>query len=134
MGTVLNPRGRNAASKNSLEESLEIAVKGNPITPKGLFDNTLLSKVRQLTGRSDPVYAEAYISVTSYSLELDVLVVNQTDDTLQNCTLELCVWGRRNEGVTEKPAPVILAPKDFTTLRAVIEVSGIENGLIFGTI
>lgn len=80
------------------------------------------------------MYAEAYITVTSYSLELDVLVVNQTDDTLQNCTLELCVWGRRNEGVTEKPAPVILAPKDFTTLRAIIEVSGTESGLIFGTI
>lgn len=63
-----------------------------------------------------------------------MLVVNQTDDTLQNCTLELFVWGRKNEGVIEKPAPVILAPKDFTALRASIEVSGTESGLIFGTI
>lgn len=37
-----------------------------------------LSKVTQLTGFSDPVYAEAIVAVNQYDIVLDVLVVNQT--------------------------------------------------------
>ena len=46
-----------------------------------------------MTGFSDPVYAEAYVHVNQYDIVLDVLVVNQTSDTLQNCTLELATLG-----------------------------------------
>lgn len=59
--------------------------------------NTLTSvplQVTQLTGFSDPVYAEAYVHVNQYDIVLDVLVVNQTSDTLQNCTLELATLGK----------------------------------------
>ena len=52
-----------------------------------------LNKVTQLTGFSDPVYAEAYVNVNQYDIVLDVLVVNQTSDTLQNLTLELATLG-----------------------------------------
>lgn len=52
-----------------------------------------LFQVTQLTGFSDPVYAEAYVHVNQYDIVLDVLVVNQTSDTLQNCTLELATLG-----------------------------------------
>ena len=48
----------------------------------------------QLTGFSDPVYAEAYVHVNQYDIVLDVLVVNQTSDTLQNLTLELATLGK----------------------------------------
>lgn len=47
----------------------------------------------QLTGFSDPVYAEAYVNVNQYDIVLDVLIVNQTADTLQNLTLELATLG-----------------------------------------
>lgn len=47
-----------------------------------------------MTGFSDPVYAEAYVHVNQYDIVLDVLVVNQTSDTLQNCTLELATLGK----------------------------------------
>merc|ERR1719384_1572533 len=53
------------------------------------FSSSKLSKVTQLTGFSDPVYAEAYVHVHQYDIVLDVLIVNQTSDTLQNVTLEL---------------------------------------------
>lgn len=53
----------------------------------------LFLQVTQLTGFSDPVYAEAYVHVNQYDIVLDVLVVNQTSDTLQNCTLELATLG-----------------------------------------
>lgn len=50
-------------------------------------------QVHQLTGFSDPVYAEAYIHVNQFDIVLDVLVVNQTADTLQGLTLELATLG-----------------------------------------
>lgn len=50
----------------------------------------------QLTGFSDPVYAEAYVNVNQYDIVLDLLIVNQTSDTLQNVTLELATLGKRN--------------------------------------
>ena len=50
-------------------------------------------QVIQLTGFSDPVYAEAYVNVNQYDIVLDVLVVNQTSDTLQGLSLELATLG-----------------------------------------
>lgn len=59
-----------------------------------MVDFALVSvKVTQLTGFSDPVYAEAYVHVNQYDIVLDVLIVNQTNDTLQNLTLELATLG-----------------------------------------
>lgn len=46
-----------------------------------------------MTGFSDPIYAEAYVNVNQYDIVLDVLIVNQTGDTLQNVTLELATLG-----------------------------------------
>ena len=36
-----------------------------------------LNRVTQLTGLSDPVYAEAYVTVHSYDILLEVLLINQ---------------------------------------------------------
>ena len=47
-----------------------------------------------MTGFSDPVYAEAYVNVNQYDIVLDLLIVNQTSDTLQNVTLELATLGK----------------------------------------
>ena len=54
-----------------------------------------------MTGLSDPVYSEAYVNVNQYDIVLDVLIVNQTRDTLQNCTLELATLGDLK--LVEKP-------------------------------
>ena len=51
------------------------------------------SQVVQLTGFSDPVYAETYVNVNQYDIVLDVLIVNQTADTLQGLSLELATLG-----------------------------------------
>ena len=61
----------------------------------------LFHQVTQLTGFSDPVYAEAYVNVNQYDIVLDVLIVNQTRDTLQACTLELATLGDLK--LVEKP-------------------------------
>uniref|UniRef100_A0A2A4JRY4 Coatomer subunit beta n=1 Tax=Heliothis virescens TaxID=7102 RepID=A0A2A4JRY4_HELVI len=91
-----------------------------------------LSKVTQLTGFSDPVYAEAIVAVNQYDIVLDVLVVNQTDDTLQNCTVELATLGDLR--LVERPAALVLAPRDFASIKAHVKVASTENGIIFGNI
>lgn len=68
---------------------LEMAYEKNTL-------NSFPLQVTQLTGFSDPVYAEAYVHVNQYDIVLDVLVVNQTSDTLQNCTLELATLGEKH--------------------------------------
>lgn len=64
----------------------------------------------QLTGFSDPVYAEAYVNVNEYDIVLDLLVVNQTSDTLQNVTLELATLGNTIAGISRYlPTPAMLS-------------------------
>ncbi|KAI9217376.1 adaptin N terminal region-domain-containing protein [Blastocladiella britannica] len=91
-----------------------------------------LSRVVQLTGFSDPVYAEAYVNVHQFDIVLDVLLVNQTNATLQNLTLEFATLGDLK--LVERPSPVTLAAKSYHTLKANIKVSSTETGVIFGNI
>ena len=67
----------------SVNEYFMKNVSGGPQSDKHDPLQSKLNKVEQLTGFSDPVYAEAYVNVNQYDIVLDVLVVNQTGDTLQ---------------------------------------------------
>ncbi|XP_045764016.1 coatomer subunit beta [Maniola jurtina] len=118
-----------AAHHDMFELSLNKALQGRTTASE---ERGKLSKVTQLTGFSDPVYAEAIVAVNQYDIVLDVLVVNQTDDTLQNCTVELATLGELR--LVERPAGVVLAPRDFATIRAHVKVASTENGIIFGNI
>ncbi|KAJ8917140.1 hypothetical protein NQ315_012632 [Exocentrus adspersus] len=120
--------------ENVFESSLSQALVGGrgASTDGGLAAMNKLNKITQLTGFSDPVYAEAYVHVNQYDIVLDVLIVNQTTDTLQNCTLELATLGDLK--LVEKPQPVVLAPKDFCNIKANVKVASTENGIIFGNI
>ncbi|CAH8616244.1 unnamed protein product [Dicrocoelium dendriticum] len=113
----------------TLSQALGAAVKGSG---GDAYATSKLSKVRQLTGFSDPVYAEAYVHVNQFDIVLDVLIVNQTKDTLQNVTLELSTLGDLR--LVEKPSPLTIAPQDFANIKANIKVSSTENGIIFGNI
>ena len=125
------------AEPGSLEDQFELSLSaavGTLAQKKEAKDlsSTKLNKVTQLTGFSDPVYAEAYIHINQYDIVLDVLVVNQTSDTLQNCTLELATLGDLK--LVEKPSPLTLAPHDFANIKASVKVASTENGIIFGNI
>jgi len=52
-----------------------------------------LDRVLQLTGFSDPVYAEAYVTVHQYDIVMDVTVVNRSKEIQQNLCLELATMG-----------------------------------------
>lgn len=95
-------------------------------------DQSKLNRVFQLSGFSDPVYAEAYVHVHQYDILLDVIIVNQTPDTLQNLTLELATLGDLK--LTEKTSTYTLAPHDFANIKANVKVSSTETGIIFGNI
>ncbi|KAJ8662652.1 hypothetical protein O0I10_001616 [Lichtheimia ornata] len=91
-----------------------------------------LSRIVQLTGFSDSVYAEAVVNVHQYDILMDVLIVNQTNETLQNLTVEFATLGDLK--LVDRPAAHNLAPHSFLTVKAPIKVSSTETGVIFGNI
>lgn len=91
-----------------------------------------LSRVVQLTGFSDAVYAEAYMAVHQFDILLDVLVVNQTGRTLQNLGIEFATLGDLK--LVERPGTHTLGPYAFQSIKATIKVSSTETGVIFGNI
>ncbi|KAJ8612630.1 hypothetical protein MRB53_037366 [Persea americana] len=91
-----------------------------------------LSRVVQLTGFSDPVYAEAYVKVHQFDIVLDVLLVNQTTSTLQNLSIEFATLGDLK--VVERPTTQNLGPHDFLNVQSTIKVSSTDTGVIFGNV
>ncbi|GFR51084.1 hypothetical protein Agub_g13410 [Astrephomene gubernaculifera] len=91
-----------------------------------------LNRVLQLTGLSDPVYAEAVVTVHQYDIVLDVTVTNRTSETMQALCLELATMGDLK--LVERPQNYTLAPGDTKLIRANIKVSSTETGVIFGNI
>jgi coatomer subunit beta len=91
-----------------------------------------LNRVVQLTGFSDPIFAEAYVTVHQYDIVLEVTMVNQTGDTLQNVMLELATLGDLK--LVERPQYLTIAPGAKHSLKASIKVSSTETGIIFGSI
>lgn len=95
-------------------------------------DKSKLSRIYQLTGFADPVYAEAELTVLEYDIVLDILVINQTDTTMQNLAVEISTSGDLK--VVERPATTTLAPYASTRVRTSIKVTSTESGIIFGNI
>ena len=91
-----------------------------------------LSRVVQLTGFSDPVYAEAYVRVHQFDIVLDVLLVNQTTETLQNLAVEFATLGDLK--VVERPTTQNLGPHGFHNVQCTIKVSSTDTGVIFGNV
>ncbi|RDB21726.1 Coatomer subunit beta [Hypsizygus marmoreus] len=91
-----------------------------------------LSRISQLTGFSDPIYAEAYVKMHGFDILLDVLLVNQTANTLQNLCLDFATLGDLK--IVERPSVFTIAPHGFQSIKATIKVSSTETGVIFGSI
>ncbi|ORZ22436.1 adaptin N terminal region-domain-containing protein [Absidia repens] len=62
----------------------------------------------------------------------DVLIVNQTAETLQNLTVEFATLGDLK--LVDRPTSHSLAPHAFLTIKTSIKVSSTETGVIFGNI
>ncbi|EAA28245.1 putative coatomer complex beta chain [Neurospora crassa] len=115
---------------DAFDADLERATGGDNSSAEDLSGK--LSRVVQLTGFSDPVYAEAYVKVHQFDIVLDVLLVNQTTETLQNLTVEFATLGDLK--VVEKPTSQNLGPHDFHNVQCTIKVSSTDTGVIFGNV
>eukprot|EP00252_Welwitschia_mirabilis_P016314 TRINITY_DN359_c0_g1_i1.p1 TRINITY_DN359_c0_g1~~TRINITY_DN359_c0_g1_i1.p1 ORF type:complete len:955 (-),score=180.44 TRINITY_DN359_c0_g1_i1:219-3083(-) len=126
-------KNRKGLSKLELEDEVEDDLKRatGEFTKDGDGMNKL-NRVLQLTGFSDPVYAEAYVTVHQYDIVLDVTVINRTNETLQNLCLELATMGDLK--LVERPQNYTLAPQSSKQIKANIKVSSTETGVIFGNI
>lgn len=94
--------------------------------------NSKISRVYQLTGFADTVYAEAYLTVLDYDILLDILVVNQTNESLQNLSVELNTSGDLK--IVDRPHEYTIAPHESKTIHVSIKVASTESGVIFGNI
>jgi len=126
---------RQLSKKNAVDGADEIEIDlekatGGDTSTDGL--SSKLSRVVQLTGFSDPVYAEAYVQVNQFDIILDVLLVNQTNDTLQNLSVEFATLGDLK--VVERPTTQNLPALDFLNVQATIKVSSTDTGVIFGNV
>ncbi|KAN0059873.1 coatomer subunit beta [Thecaphora frezii] len=122
--------GGAAAAAEEFERDLSQATGASKATKDDFISK--LQRVVQLTGFSDPVYAEAYVNVHQFDILLDVLVVNQTSETLQNLSIEFATLGDLK--VVERPTTHTLAPYSYQSIKATIKVSSTETGVIFGNI
>ncbi|KAL4450070.1 hypothetical protein ABPG77_010739 [Micractinium sp. CCAP 211/92] len=116
---------------------LEDAVASDLARATGLAEaasaaSNRLNKIVQLTGFSDPIYAEAYVTVHQYDIVLDVNVINRTGETMQNVSLELATMGDLK--LVERPQTYTLASGAQQSIRANIKVSSTETGAIFGNL
>ncbi|KAK0715903.1 adaptin N terminal region-domain-containing protein [Lasiosphaeris hirsuta] len=115
---------------DTIEHDVERATGGDSGAAEDLSGK--LSRVVQLTGFSDPVYAEAYVKVHQFDIVLDVLLVNQTTETLQNLSVEFATLGDLK--VVERPTTQNLGPHDFHNVQCTIKVSSTDTGVIFGNV
>lgn len=83
-------------------------------------EGSRLARLFQLTGWSDPVYAEAYINMQQYDIVLEVLILNRTSDTLHNVSLELSTMGDLK--LCERPQNYTVGPFDSVQIKADIKV------------
>lgn len=58
--------------------------------------------------------------------------MNQTEDTLQNLTIEFAILGDLR--LMEKPTVNTMGPRSFLSIKSNIKVSSTETGIIFGNI
>lgn len=91
-----------------------------------------LNKIIPLTGFSDPIYAEAFVKVHQYDVVLDVLLVNQTTNTLRNLSVEFATLGDLK--VVDKPTTANIGPHGFYKVQTTIKVTSADTGVIFGNI
>lgn len=126
-------KGRSAVTDFDITEEISDALGGET---QGYDDflsdikKDIDSKVYQLTGFSDAIYAEAFVEVHHYDIILKIVLMNRTNKTLPNINFELMTQG--NLKVVEKPIPITLRANSSATIKASLKVSSTDNGVIFG--
>jgi len=114
-------------------DDMDVKLALGTVTAKENASNkNSLSKVYQLTGFSDPIYAEAIINLHHYDIILDLTIINQTPETMQNVVLELSTRGDLK--LFDKPQSYVIAPHSTINIKSSIKISSTDISVIFGSI
>lgn len=120
-------------SKETIRDIVDDEIDSNEVKTTKKEDLTSrLTHIVQLTGFSDPVYAEAYVKVHQFDVVLDVLIVNQTTETLRNMSVEFATLGDLK--VVDRPSSSNIGPHGFYKVTSTIKVTSADTGVIFGNI
>lgn len=125
-------RGKNAVYEfEATADDLGNAVANESIEKE---DNFLgkLQRVIPLSGFNDPVYCEATVTVHQFDVLVEWQLINQTNDTLQNLTVELSAVGDMK--LCERPQAHSIPPHGCINIRSSLKVSSTETGVIFGNV
>ena len=88
------------------------------------------AKVHQLTGFSDAIYAEAFVEVHHYNILLNIILINRTNKTIPNVTIELLTQGKLK--IVDKPISQTLRSYATAKVKASLKVTSTDNGAIYG--
>ncbi|EDO18154.1 hypothetical protein Kpol_1031p61 [Vanderwaltozyma polyspora DSM 70294] len=119
-------------TEDTIEEDLNLAIKGDDSMAKANLVSSKLRKIVQLTGFSDPVYAEAYITTNQFDVVFDVLLVNQTKETLKNLHVQFATLGDLK--IIDNPPSTNIIAHGFHKISVTVKVSSADTGVIFGNI
>lgn len=126
--------GLHTGPVDSIEEDIKLATTGTLSYAK-LQANSITSKLKKivpLTGFSDPVYAECYITNHQFDVVLDVLLVNQTKETLRDLHVQFATLGDLK--IIDHPPSTNVIPHGFHKITITAKVSSADTGVIFGNI
>lgn len=126
---VFRQFNKNGKSGKTNVDDISLA-SGSNIKKEDL--SSRLNKIIQLTGFSDPIYAEAYVKVHQYDVVLEVLLVNQTTTTLRNLSIEFATLGDLK--VVDKPTTANIGPHGFYKVQSTVKVTSADTGVLFGNI
>ncbi|CCE65476.1 hypothetical protein TPHA_0L01190 [Tetrapisispora phaffii CBS 4417] len=120
-----------ASNNDTIEDDLQIAIHGDNSKTSNVVSSKL-GKIIQLTGFSDPVYAEAYVTSNQFDVVFDVLLVNQTTETLKNLHVQFATLGDLK--ILDNQASTNIVPHGFHKITVTVKVSSADTGVIFGNI
>ena len=130
--------GRATGAGEVYEDFISNLNRISQLTGRLRLCSSVLRLMRCFTsGFSDPIYAEAYVKVHGFDimlgtisliflfysygrLHLDVLLVNQTADTLQSLCLDFATLGDLK--LVERPSVYTIAPHNVQSIKATIKV------------
>ena len=96
-------------------------------------DKTLATfqNIIQLSGYSDPLYIEASLELSQFDISIDTLIVNQSQSTVQNISMQLVP---RTEGieVMGQQNAITLGAGEFARVVIPVKITGTSTGLIAG--
>ncbi|KAL7671501.1 hypothetical protein ACOME3_006397 [Neoechinorhynchus agilis] len=125
----------NEPRHNALDETLRLAAIGQKQDNDDIDDHFLVHQLTESLVRhiSDPIYCECVLKISSYfDIGLEILLVNQTSETIQNVQVELFTVGEMK--VTQKAPTLNLAPHASAYVQSHIKVNATESATIYGNL